>query len=108
MDILEKTKKIVEVIKLSGNVDLQTQIEELEGEIFELNKHYIELKKKYEELENSLALKEKMKWEGSVYWKEGDENPYCPRCWEDRQKLSHLEKGSMYAWVCQICYERFG
>lgn len=108
MEILEKTKELVALIKVAGNIDITKKILELEREIIALTRHNRQLQEKVEEQQKVLDLKGKMKWKKSVYWKESEEYPYCPVCWDGSHKLSHLEKSSRYAWVCQICNVGFG
>ncbi|MCE4937530.1 hypothetical protein [Aliivibrio fischeri] len=48
-----------------------------------------------------------------VYWAEGDESPYCPKCYENDKKLIHLTYNSMI-WdepaphhACCVCEREF-
>ncbi|MUK43691.1 hypothetical protein GNP61_19270 [Aliivibrio fischeri] len=48
-----------------------------------------------------------------VYWAEGDESPYCPKCYENDKKLIHLNYNSM-VWdepaphhACCVCEREF-
>ena len=104
MSIIENAKEVVDLIKAAGNSELYQKIVELEDEIIELTRHNRLLEEKVEEQKRLLDLKGKMNWEKPIFRMEGEEDPYCPVCWEGSQKTCHLFKGGRtYLWFCKVC-----
>ena len=80
---------------------------ELADLLIELTRQNRQLEDKGEEQKKLLDLKGKMKWEKPVYRTEGEEDPYCPQCWEVSQKQVHLKKWQNEGWFCHNCGKIF-
>jgi len=80
---------------------------ELADLLIELTRQNRQLEDKVEEQKKLLDLKGKMKWEKPVYRTEGEEDPYCPQCWEVSQKQVHLRKWQYGNWFCHNCKKVF-
>lgn len=83
MSILSDTKELVKLIQQLGNVDLYQKIVNLQSEILELTEENRNLKER-------LQKKEKMVFRKPFWYREGDETPHCPKCWEAEEKTIHL------------------
>jgi len=103
MGIIENAKEIATLVKTLGSIDLQQKIVDLQGDILDLTTKNQELERENRELRETLSLKGKMKWEKPVYRTEGEEDPYCPQCWEVSQKQVHLKKWQYEEWFCHNC-----
>jgi len=58
------------------------------------------------ELEASFATKHELVRNMGVYWKKGDPDPWCPNCWENVQRGSHMNPTAVLAGrlgVCTVC-----
>lgn len=82
MGILDNAKEIADLIKKVGDVDLYRKIVELEGEIVELTRQKRALEERVAELTDALAFKSHLTYREPFYFADGDEVPYCPKCWE--------------------------
>ena len=65
-----------------------------------------ELAARVAELEQSLVSKHELVRHMGVYWKMGDPDPWCPSCWENEQRATHMNPTTVLAGrlrVCAIC-----
>jgi DNA integrity scanning protein DisA with diadenylate cyclase activity len=90
MSILDNVKEVADLVKKVGDVELYRKIVELEGEVVELTRSKRALELKVEELEGLLSFSKKLMFKNHFYFAEGDEVPYCARCWELRKQAVHL------------------
>lgn len=63
-------------------------------------------------LKQQLHEKQSMRFDGKLYWIEGDETPFCPVCYESDNKLHHLTynpggPGCNSYRRCKICKNTF-
>lgn len=108
---LDTIKKIADLVDKTKNVELQESIIELRTQLLEIKENLVEVKEENFELkQENKALKdqleeiEKIKAESIVlknnlYYKEGDDTPHCPKCFEGSKKLRHLVEGSLFAGI---------
>jgi len=77
-------KNISELIKKYNDLELMKQIVALQTEVFELQTESLALKKQI------IALNEREKMTRrepyGYYYKEDEEVPHCPKCWENEEK----------------------
>ena len=85
MSLIENFKEVADLVKKMGEMDLHRKIIDLQDEIVKLSRENRTLKEQ-------LELKGKMIFKRNCYWVEGDDVPYCPRCWEDKAKTIHLRR----------------
>jgi len=90
MSVIDNAKDIASLIKKIGDIELYRKIIDLEGEIVEIAGRNHELQKEIEELREKLSFQGKMVFRKPFYYSEGDESPFCPRCWESERKAIHL------------------
>ena len=101
-DPISTIKHISEVVKKYNDIELMHQIVELHSEVFELQKENLALRKRLDE-------REKMHMSGphGYFFLEGDEVPFCPKCWESDGKAIHLPVPKDYfaghGRVCRVC-----
>ncbi|MEX0830209.1 MAG: hypothetical protein WD032_08185 [Nitrospirales bacterium] len=107
MKILENAKEIATLVKTLGNIDLQQKIVDLQGDILDLTTHNQRLEEELRDVKKLLSLKGKMKWEKPVYRVEGEEDPYCPQCWEVNQLQVHVKSWKGIEWYCHNCGKVF-
>ena len=104
MAIIDTSKLIVELAKKGMSLELQEKIMQLREEALELQEENLRLK-----TENlKLKKKEELHFKRKVYYREGDEVPFYPYCYEKSNLLIHLngprkraEEGQLYD--CQEC-----
>ena len=111
MSIIENTKEIAELIKKMGNIDLYKRIIELEGEIIDLSREKHQLDIKLNQLEKQFEQEQEMKFRKPFYYKEGDNVPCCPLCWEANRKAVHLDGPNRVemetTFYCYLCRNNF-
>lgn len=105
MSVVENVKEIADLIKKAGDVELYRRIVNLEGEVLDLTRRNRELENMIEELQRTLNVSKKLCFRAPFYWAQGDGVPYCPRCWEEKQKTIHAHssvQGSTW-YQCPVC-----
>jgi hypothetical protein len=90
MGAIENIKEIADLVKKLGDIDLYRKIIELEQEIFDLSRKNLKYKEDIDELKGLLSIKQTIKFSKPFYFIEGDQQPYCPKCWEVEKVLVHL------------------
>ena len=91
MAIIDTSKTIVELAKKGMTIELQEKIKQLREEALELQEENLKLKTDNIKLKKKEELQEKVKFKRKVYYREADEIPFCPYCYEKRQLLIHLQ-----------------
>ena len=90
MGTLPTYKDIWELIKKGSNLEAQEKIIELREACLLLQEESTGLKKQNEKLESALDFKKKLTFKAPFYFADGDETPYCPRCWEKDHEAIHV------------------
>jgi len=90
MNIIANAKEIADLVKNTGDVELFKKIVDLQREIIELTKNNRKLSGQVEQLKTSLKNKDKMEYREPFYYLNGDDVPYCPRCWEKDELALHM------------------
>lgn len=70
--------------------DLISTLADVKFELAEVQDTLREKDQEIFSLTNQLKEKKEMKFDGKVYFIEGDETPFCPVCYENNAKLHHL------------------
>ncbi len=110
MSIIDDVNEIASLIDKSKNLELYTKILNLEVSIYELSKEKRIVEGKNEELQRLLKFKEQLVFKDPVYYVDGDNTPYCPKCWEAEGSAIHLtiDKDSDRGWsLCQKCKSNY-
>ena len=107
MGAIDNVKEVAKLIKDMGNMELYKQILDLQGEIMELTQENRDLQKNLQEIQDKLSQVDKMTFRSPFYYAEGDDVPYCPRCWEADKKAVHfhepIQGGSGPYYYCPEC-----
>jgi hypothetical protein len=107
MGIIDNTKELVGLVQKVGDRDLYRKIVSLEDEVIAITRDNRQLKAKVEELEQALKLKGELGRRDQFYWLEGDETPFCPKCWETENRTVHLyrtvDSEVETCWDCLKC-----
>lgn len=111
MDIVGNVKEIADLAKKYNDIEFYRKIVHLEGEVMELTRAKREAEQKVEELQKQLSLKAKMTFRPPFYYQEGDDVPFCPRCFEIETRASHVvfvfDNEDRSRWDCHACKETF-
>ena len=105
MDYIAAFKEIKDIVKKFNDLELNRKILNLEGEVIELTRANRVLSKENDDLKESLCFKEKLIYRKPLYFAEGDDQPYCPKCWENDGKPIHLlgGPGTEDCYFCHTC-----
>lgn len=93
-------------------IDLLEDLVEVKSEVVSLKAVLLSKDEEIQELKLKLEGKEELKFDGALYWKEGDETAFCPICKENEHKLIHMEywRGAGNyppSWTCKVCRNEF-
>lgn len=108
MGLVENLKNLADLTQKAGQLELYRQLVAAEGEARELARANRRLEDRVEELERTLRFKEEIVFKAPLYYlKEGDQTPYCARCWEEDRHAIHVTRGSVdqgeVYWNCPAC-----
>ncbi|HOP39481.1 MAG TPA: hypothetical protein PLI53_00405 [Geobacteraceae bacterium] len=95
-ELCKETAKLVSKKKdpeISNAVEKwqQAQLEFL-SRFTEFQVDYTQIHEELRKLKNWEATKETLKFRDNMYWKEGDDSPYCSACADGKNKLIHLHE----------------
>ena len=91
MGLLEQFKDVADLVKKAGDIQLYRQITALEGEVIDLTRANRQLEAQNEELKLKMAARATMQFKSPFWYVEGDDVPYCPKCWEAATIQVHLQ-----------------
>lgn len=111
MWIIEMAKGLKNLLKNWLSFEAQQQLLESNGKNAELREEIVKLKNLVEDLRYRVNKREEMIFRAPYYWREADDTPFCPKCWESEEKAVHLtarkEWDEGIRRVCRICRETF-
>ncbi len=113
MSVVDTAKTAYDLAKKGMTVEFQEKIMQLREEALELQEENLRLRKENRELKERIELEETVHFRRRVYWRDGDEVPFCPYCREKSRLLVHLhgpdEDGPerYLIWNCQECGIRY-
>jgi len=90
MSAIPSYSEIVSLIKKGATIEAQEKIMELRESCVMLQDEAHALKEKVKGLEDALRFKGVLQFRAPFYFQEGDDCPYCPRCWEKERNAIHL------------------
>jgi hypothetical protein len=106
VDPIGTLKNISEIVKKYNDLELMRQIVDLQSQVFELQQENLALKK-----ERAERLDMQMRGPHGYYFKDGDEVPFCPKCWEGDGKPVHLPADIDYfgfhGRICRVCKQDY-
>lgn len=94
--------------------NLMVELASVKMEVISLQALVFDAEQKNKALEEKLKDNETFTFKSGVYWKDGDDTAFCPKCWENDDKKIHLLSideqstlfGDSYAkptWYCRVC-----
>jgi hypothetical protein len=113
MDPLGTLKKIREIIKNTADRELVKLILDLQRDFFAIESRNLELASELTNLKQQLELSAKMHMRppSDYYFQDGDDSPFCPRCWEIDGNAVHLQapvtSGGRIRRECPVCRETY-
>lgn len=87
-------------------MELRENLQVIREEVSALREQHAASQKRITELSGALELKAELVRSSGVYWKKGDPDPWCPNCWENHQRATHLNATSVLAGrllTCGVC-----
>ncbi|ELA8177609.1 hypothetical protein RGL50_005174 [Vibrio alginolyticus] len=86
---------------ISSLADVKIEVAELQDELRSRDEEIYKL-------QTELKQQNSMKFDGKLYWVDGDETPFCTYCYEQNGKKLHLRyipDGDFFAeqWNCKAC-----
>ncbi|RPF50302.1 hypothetical protein [Aquisalibacillus elongatus] len=93
MSLYSFSKDVAKVAKEAGNINLYSQILEIQEKALELQNENAELKKQIEELKDNSDIAKQLITQDNVYYLEnveGNDGPFCTGCWDNSSKLIRL------------------
>jgi ribosomal protein S27AE len=93
MDPLNTLKKIRKIIRNTTDRELVRLVLDLQKEVFAIESHNLELASELATLKQQLDLSARMRTrpQSDYYFLEGDDVPFCPKCWESSGNAIHLQ-----------------
>lgn len=113
MDPLNTLKKIRKIIRNTTDRELVRLVLDLQKEVFATESHNLELASELTTLKQQLDLSARMHARpgSDYYFLEGDEAPFCPKCWESSGNAIHLQApvsvDGRARRECRVCRETY-
>jgi hypothetical protein len=111
MSVVDAAQTAIDLAQRGMTVELQEQLMQLRKDALELDAENLRLKRENLKLKEQIELQETVKFRKRVYWRDGDEVPFCPYCHEKSHLLIHLDGphqrqgGRLYA--CPECRTQY-
>lgn len=109
MDAIQAIKDSVKIAKDIGNVELRSQLLDVQSELNELKEKVNDLTSENRELRGQLDLKESLSFDNSLgaYFlilKDGaSDGPYCSKCYDVSRNLVRMLKHGSTRFHCPAC-----
>jgi hypothetical protein len=113
MDPISTLKMIREIIKKTEDRELVKLILDLQKEVFTVERRSLKLAAELATLKRQLQLLAQMHTcpPFDYYFQEGDDVPFCPKCWEIQGHAVHLPEpepsGPRVRRDCRVCKETY-
>ena len=110
MGIMHELKLLVAFARKAKDPDLMDQVIALQTHILELQDRLRYLEKENEKLRDSQKIKESLVIRDGVYFiatEQGEDGPYCTRCWDVAKNLVRLKFANIYDPTCPECRNSF-
>ncbi len=95
-------ESVSELVKKAATIDLQEKIMELREYIVSLKDENIGIKEENQTLKLQLEAEKDFVLRNGLYWRDGDEVPYCQKCLDGSKKRIHLQVWGD-GWKCFEC-----
>lgn len=109
MSLVNTAKTAYDLAKKGMTVEFQETIMQLREEALELQDENVRLRKENRELKEKDELRKTVKRRHKVYWRDGDDVPFCPKCFETSDALLHLSTfrysndHNTHVLICETC-----
>jgi hypothetical protein len=113
MNPLSTLNQIREIMKKSSDPELVKLVLDLQNNVFEIESQNLKLGAELVSLRQQLNLRARMYARGpfNYYFQEGDDVPFCPKCWENYTKAIHLSaRQQVFGRTrrdCRVCEETY-
>jgi hypothetical protein len=111
-DIVNAAKEVYNAVQKYNDVPLMKQVFELQQAALDLQAELIEATKQRDDALAKLDVRQSMHKQGEYFFKDGDPEPFCPKCWQQDSKLVYLpatQQSQSYGIYkrCMVCKEIF-
>jgi hypothetical protein len=111
-DIVNAAKEVYNAVQKYNDVPLMKQVFELQQAALDLQAELIAVKKQLDDALAKLDVRDTMHKRGEYFYKDGVEEPFCPKCWQQDNKLVYLpavNNSSTYGKIrqCIVCNKIF-
>ena len=111
-DIVNAAKEVYKAVQKYNDVPLMKQVVELQQAVLDLQAELIEAKKQRDDALAKLDVRHSIHKRGEYFYKDGDAEPFCPKCWQQDNKLVYLpavNNSSTYGKIrqCIVCNKIF-
>jgi hypothetical protein len=108
IDVIATVKEVANAVKKYNDVPLMNQVFDLQQALLELQTDYIETKKQLDDARTTLEIRQSIHKRGEYFYKDGDEEPLCAKCWQKDDKpvyMSALRDSSTWGKFreCVVC-----
>ena len=105
MGALPDYKDIVGLIKTGATIEAQEKIMDLRVAAVDLQEENLRLREQVKQLEEQLRVSSAMAFRKPFYYRDGDDHPFCPVCWEKDKKAIHVNgpTGAHGYTICPVC-----
>jgi len=111
-NIVNTAKIVYDLAKKGLTIELQEKVMQLREQALELQEENLKLKKENGELKEKIELQEKVQFKRKVYFRDGDDVPLCPKCFDSSKLLVHIHergrKGPQKIYQCPQCEIQYG
>jgi len=112
MGILDNVKEVAKAVKEIHNLELYQRVLNLHSDIIAVVEENNRLRDENKELTKIIRLKREMIFREPFYYREGDETPHCPACWEGKDRAVHVtfvfDSSDLTRWDCPSCKHTYG
>jgi hypothetical protein len=89
-DIINAAKEVYNAVQKYNDVPLMKHVVELQQAVLDLQTELIAAKKQLDDALAKLDVRHSMHKRGAYFYKDGDEEPFCPKCWQQDDRLVYL------------------
>ena len=108
MSVVDTAKTAYDLAKKGMTVEFQEKIMQLRQEALDLQEENLRLGNENHELKKRIELQETVTYRLKLYWRDGDDVPFCPYCYEKSKLLMHMDGSGTLAnaeefYSCEEC-----
>ncbi len=126
LELVNKSVELVRNLRKKGDdelnaaemrntlIDLLDDLVEVKSEFVSLKAVLLSKEEEIQSLKAQLDGKNKLQFDGKIYWLEGDETPYCTKCYEKDSLVFHLsfihanrDWNRSEHWHCRNCQANY-